>query len=116
MQIKKPLQVSAPQYVTYLMDWCQSCLDNDKLFPSRVDVPFPKHFESVVKQIFKRLFRVYAHIYYSHFHKIVALGEEAHLNTCFKHFFYFISEFKLVDKKELAPLQELIDGLTAVSK
>ena len=48
---------------------------------------------------------------FSHFHKIVALGEEAHLNTCFKHFYYFIAEYKLVDKKELAPLQELINGL-----
>ena len=67
--------VTAPQYVEYLMAWVQSCLDNDKLFPARVDVPFPKHFESVVKQIFKRLFRVYAHMYYSHFQKIVALGE-----------------------------------------
>ncbi len=55
---------------------------------------------------------VYAHIYYSHFHKIVSLGEEAHLNTCFKHFYYFITEFNLVDKKELLPLQELIDNLT----
>ena len=67
--------MTAPQYVEYLMAWVQSCLDNDKLFPARVDVPFPKHFESVVKQIFKRLFRVYAHMYYSHFQKIVALGE-----------------------------------------
>jgi len=42
----------------------------------------------------------------------VSLGEEAHLNTCFKHFYYFITEFSLVDKKELLPLQELIDNLT----
>jgi hypothetical protein len=40
--------------------------------------------------IFKRLFRVYAHIYHSHFQKIVGLGAEAHLNTCFKHFIYFV--------------------------
>lgn len=92
-------------------DRVQSCLDNDKLFPGRAEDPFPKHFESVIKQIFKRLFRIYAHIYYSHFEKVVALGEEAHLNTCFKHFYYFVTEFKLVDKKEMAPLQELIDGL-----
>ena len=112
VKVKKPLKVSAPAYVDYLMTWIQSILDNEKMFPSRVEVPFPKHFQAVVKQIFKRLFRVYAHMYYSHFKKIVALGEEAHLNTCFKHFYYFIAEFKLVDKKELAPLQELIDGLT----
>jgi len=41
----------------------------------------------------------------------VSLGEEAHLNTSFKHFIYFVQEFSLVDKKELAPLQELISQL-----
>ena len=30
-------------------------------------IPFPKNFISVIKVIFKRLFRVYAHIYHSHF-------------------------------------------------
>ncbi|PWA83434.1 Mob1/phocein [Artemisia annua] len=49
-------------------------------------VPFPANFRDVVKTIFKRLFRVYAHIYHTHFQKIVSLKEEAHLNTCFKHF------------------------------
>jgi MOB kinase activator 1 len=125
--VKKPIQVSAPEYVDYLMTWVQSILDDESVFPSRVgmyfyiffnvliillDVPFPKNFREVVKNIFKRLFRVYAHIYYSHFHKIVSLGEEAHLNTCFKHFYYFITEFTLVDKKEMEPLKELIDNLT----
>lgn len=65
-----------------------------------------------MKVIFKRLFRVYAHIYHSHFQKIVSLKEEAHLNTCFKHFIYFTQHFDLIDKKELAPLQELIDSIT----
>ncbi len=31
-----------------------------------VDTPFPKNFKEVVKTIFKRLFRIYAHMYYSH--------------------------------------------------
>jgi MOB kinase activator 1 len=38
----------------------------------------------------------------------MSMGLEYHLNTCFKHFIYFIDEFKLVDDKELAPLAELI--------
>lgn len=54
-----------------------------------VGAPFPTNFRDVVKTIFKRLFRVYAHIYHSHFQKIVSLKEEAHLNTCFKHFVLF---------------------------
>lgn len=52
-------------------------------------MPFPPNFVDVVKVIFKRLFRVYAHIYHSHFKHVCNLGEEAHLNTCFKHFMYF---------------------------
>ena len=58
-----------------------------------VGVPFPKNFVSMIKTIFKRLFRVYAHIYHSHFQMILALGLEYHLNTCFKHFIFFIDEF-----------------------
>ena len=112
VKVKTPIALSAPDYVEALMDWIQALLDNEKIFPSRTDVPFPKHFEAVIRQVFKRLFRVYAHIYYSHFQKIVSLGEEAHLNTCFKHFYYFIVEFDLVDKKEMLPLADLIERLT----
>ena len=53
-------------------------------------VPFPKNFLSIAKTILKRLFRVYAHIYHQHFPEVVQLGEEAHLNTSFKHFIYFV--------------------------
>ncbi len=96
--VKKPMRLSAPEYMDRLMTWVQSVLDDEHVFPSRVDVPFPKQFLQHVRNIFRRLFRVYAPIYYSHFQKIVSLGEEAHLNTCFKHFYYFIAEFDLVPK------------------
>ena len=61
--------------------------------------------------VFQRLFRVYAHIYHVHFAEVIRLQEEAHLNTSFKHFIYFVQEFGLIEKKELAPLAELIDRL-----
>ncbi|KAL0447703.1 UNVERIFIED_CONTAM: MOB kinase activator-like 1A [Sesamum latifolium] len=111
VQIKKPIEVSAPKYVEYLMDWIETQLDDESIFPQRLGAPFPSNFRDVVKTIFKRLFRVYAHIYHSHFQKIVSLKEEAHLNTCFKHFILFTCEFTLIDKKELAPLQELIESI-----
>ena len=76
-------------------------------------VPFPKNFLQIAKTILKRLFRVYAHIYHQHFQHVVDLGEEAHLNTSFKHFIYFVQEFSLVEKRELTPLQELIEKLTS---
>lgn len=32
------------------------------------------------------------------------MGAEAHINTCYKHYYYFISEFNLIDHSELEPL------------
>ncbi|ORX87954.1 mps one binder kinase activator-like 1 protein [Anaeromyces robustus] len=113
VQFKKPVKVSAPEYVDYLMTWVQTQLDDENTFPSKIGVPFPKSFQNTVKTIFKRLFRVYAHVYHAHFPRIVSLGEEAHLNTSFKHFIFFVQEFNLIDKKELAPLAELIATLTS---
>jgi len=66
---------------------CQ--MDNHELFPTEIGSTFPPDFHDSMKKIFKRLFRVYAHIYHSHFRSVVALNVEAHLNTSFKHFIYF---------------------------
>jgi len=111
VKVKKPIKVSAPEYVDLLMSWVESQLNDENIFPLQLGTPFPKTFQQIVKTIFKRLFRVYAHIYHSHFQKIVGLGAEAHLNTCFKHFIYFVYEFNLIEAKELEPLKELIDSL-----
>ena len=110
--VKKPIKCSAPKYIDYLMTWVQDQLDDEQLFPSKIGVPFPKSFLLSAKTILKRLFRVYAHIYHQHFSEVFELGEEAHLNTSFKHFIFFVQEFNLIDKRELAPLQELIEKLT----
>eukprot|EP01092_Planopodium_desertum_P010790 TRINITY_DN48675_c0_g1_i1.p1 TRINITY_DN48675_c0_g1~~TRINITY_DN48675_c0_g1_i1.p1 ORF type:complete len:230 (-),score=9.56 TRINITY_DN48675_c0_g1_i1:96-785(-) len=116
VDVKKAIKVPAPVYVEYLMNWVQKQLDDEKVFPSKIGVPFPKNFVQIVKNIFKRLFRVYAHVYHSHFPKIVDLGEEAHLNTSFKHFIFFVQHFSLIEKRELAPLAELIATLTNSTK
>lgn len=33
--------------------------------------------------------------------------QEAHVNTCYKHFYYFVQEFELISPKELEPLAEM---------
>ena len=114
--IRKPMSVSAPRYVDYLMAWVQQQLDDEAAFPTTLGTPFPANFTQRVQQIFKRLFRVFAHIYYSHFDRITALGVEPHLNTSFKHFMYFVYEFNLIpNRQELEPLQDLIDKLFAAN-
>ena len=75
--------------------------------------PWPKNFEEICSKIFQRLFRVYAHMYLSHFAKLVSIGAEATVNTHFKHFFFFAREFNLLDvKKDCEPLKDLIAKLT----
>ena len=65
--VKKPIKCSAPKYIDYLMTWVQDQLDDENIFPSKIGVKFPPNFQSIVKTILKRLFRVYAHIYHQHF-------------------------------------------------
>ena len=77
------------------------------------NAPFPENFQGVVRKIFTRLFRVYAHIYHSHFQQICALGAEAHLNTLFKHFVLHRG-VQPASREELAPLGELVDGILGV--
>jgi MOB kinase activator 1 len=64
-----------------LQTWIEGLINNETLFPPSTAVPFPKDFRSNVKNIFKRLFRVYAHVYIEHFPQIIELKAEAHLNT-----------------------------------
>jgi MOB kinase activator 1 len=108
VRYKKPTRVAAPIYIDLLLNWVNEQISDPTLFPVDEDSRFPRNFMAKVKDIYKRLFRLYAHIYYSHFDKIRDIGANAHLNTCFKHFIYFILEFNLVDQKGLAPLENFI--------
>ncbi|XP_050437221.1 MOB kinase activator-like 3 isoform X2 [Adelges cooleyi] len=71
---KKPTQLPAPQYVSLLMDWIETQINNEHLFPVSTDVPFPKTFMPLCKKILTRLFRVFVHVYIHHFDRIVSIG------------------------------------------
>ncbi|KAF7998602.1 hypothetical protein HCN44_011010 [Aphidius gifuensis] len=104
---KKPTALPAPQYVSLLLDWIESQINNENIFPVSTNVPFPKTFIPLSRKILTRLFRVFVHVYIHHFDRIVAIGAEAHVNTCYKHFYYFVTEFELINIKELEPLKEM---------
>lgn len=82
--------MSAPEYVDYVLSWIEAQIDDPLIFPVNENEPFPPNFESTyIKDIFKRMFRVFAIIYHRHFEKVQELDATAHLNTCFKHFIFF---------------------------
>ncbi|KAL0637657.1 Mitotic exit network component [Maublancomyces gigas] len=75
-------------------------------------VHFPKNFQTTVRQLVKRLFRVYAHIYCHHYPVIVALGLDPHMNTSFKHYVLFIKEFDLESGKDFyGPLSDMVETI-----
>jgi len=107
--IKKPIEVTAPQYIQHLLDWIDSKFDDPELFP--LEGKFPKNFTSEIKVITKRMFRVYSHIFHAHHQYIKSVGSDAHVNTCFKHFYFFIDEFQLMDPADYEPMKPVIDRL-----
>ena len=69
---------------------------------------FPEDFVPVMRTVFKKLFRVYAHVYHHHLNEFIKRNAEVHLNTSFKYFGLFVREFGLISKKEEAPLRKLL--------
>lgn len=110
VKVKKPVSVPACEYVDLLMTWVESQLNDESIFPVR-SATFPKNFLAVCQTIYKRFLRVYAHVYHHHINAIKELGADSHLNTCFKHFIYFVQEFKLVDETEQQPLKNVIESI-----
>ncbi|VDK77601.1 unnamed protein product [Litomosoides sigmodontis] len=101
---KKPTRLSAPEYIFLLMDWIEIRINNETIFPSNTEIPFPRDFRQTCKKILTRLFRVFVHVYIHHFDRLSQLGAEPHANTLYKHFYYFITEHQMVSSRELDAL------------
>jgi len=107
----KVIDVPANEYIDLLCNWVLEKLDDERTFPEDGQ-NYPKNFENVVKKIWKRLARIYYHIYYHHWEWIVELEAEAHLNSAFKHFYYFAQEFSLLSDADLEPVVEIRKKVT----
>jgi len=95
IRYKKPTALSAQKYIEHLMDWIETQINNESVFPVSTggfralsavvlenysfpdfisDVPFPKNFSAISRKILTRLFRVFVHVYIHHFDRIVSIG------------------------------------------
>ncbi|KAA8904257.1 hypothetical protein TRICI_005567 [Trichomonascus ciferrii] len=113
---KKAVRLPANQYIDYTLSWISQKFDDQTLFPTQQGVPFPAHFMGVTKNIYRQMFRIFAHIYHNHFDKIIHLSLEAHWNSFFAHFISFGKTFDLADPNDLVPLAQLIEAFEAQGK
>lgn len=107
-KIKEPVKMSAPRYFEALLTWVDAQLADESFLPVAPGVPFPATYKKGMRVIYKRLFRVYAHVFHSHFKEMMEDEADAHLNHSFKHFVYFVKEFDLMSTEELEPLKDLV--------
>ncbi len=129
-QYPKPTSVPASTYIKLALREAEVTTDNPAIFPIDENDPFPVVFMPKVREIFKRLFRMFAHLYYGHYAEIKTLAaggtvtgvdpsvtasrrisSDKHLNSCFKHFILFALEFQLLDDATLNPLQSFIHAI-----
>ncbi|ETO25965.1 hypothetical protein RFI_11173 [Reticulomyxa filosa] len=118
VKFKKPVKVSAPKYIDYLMSWVETQINDPLIFPTE---EVCLHSSFLVKKSYtywlinqkgRAISKKLPLNLQDYTEKIIAqLDCEAHLNTCFKHFIYFVKEFKLVDDGELAPLKDTIQAM-----
>lgn len=154
---KKPTALPACEYVDALMNWVQSLLDDEEIFPSRIGASPPRARTSCLTgcfldnsplcvqvcrfrsrsdrparrsfagssgsmatsthRILTRFARLASRVrsYLGQGHPLLladgSLHSAAHLNTNYRHFLLFVTEFSLVDKKELMPLADFNDAI-----
>jgi hypothetical protein len=131
----EPVEIPAYEYLSLVQRYVGSKIDDARIFPtdaagvSFADSPFststdptangddwtgkrsgfPPNFVEICQKIFRQMFRVYAHLYWSHFEDLYNLNLEKSMNSCFSHFVLTATTLELLEAKDLEPMQALLD-------
>jgi hypothetical protein len=70
---------------------------------------FPPRFEVEIKNMYKQMFRCYAHLYWAHWNVFWDTNGHRELNTCFMHFVNVGLIFGLLTARDIEPMGDLID-------
>jgi len=131
-QQRKPMPLPAPTYIKHIQTWVGGKVLDPSLFPmdpftSAPSIPsaaqaaadpnywlgkpsgFPQRFESEIKNMYKQMFRCYAHLYWQHWLAFWDLNCYRELNTCFVHFINVARLYNLLSEKDAEPMQPLVD-------
>ncbi|WPG99380.1 Hypothetical protein R9X50_00219400 [Acrodontium crateriforme] len=129
---RNPINLPAPTYIKHILTWVNGKIQDQTIFPSDsfTSAPplpspaqiagdpnywlgkssgFPQRFETEMKNMYKQMFRCYAHLYWQHWLFFWDTGLHRELNTCFIHFVNVGRLFNLFTDKDIEPMQPLID-------
>lgn len=129
---RNPINLPAPTYIKHIQTWVAGKVQDESVFPTLTfqQAPplvtpeqaakdpnmwmgkasgFPQKFENEVKNMYKQMFRCYAHLYWSHWLDFWHNGIYRELNTCFMHFINVGRIFDLLSERDMEPMQPLIE-------
>lgn len=127
-----PINLPAPTYIKHIQTWVNGKIQDQSIFPTinfstapplqRIaDIQadpnhwlgkssgFPQRFENEIKNVFKQMFRCYAHLYWQHWLTFWELSAHRELNTCFVHFMNVGRIYNLLSEKDIEPMAPLVD-------
>ncbi|KAH8714439.1 Mob1/phocein [Ilyonectria robusta] len=134
----EPVELPAAEYMGLVQRWISGKVDDVAMFPTDpsgisfafhpeysnssqlpqhgngdwlgMSSGFPKQFAGTCQLMFRQIFRVYAHLYWSHFTQpYYHLNLEKQLNSCFSHFILTATTLDMLQPNDLEPMQLLID-------
>lgn len=108
--IKQPINIPASDYIDYLMVWIEANFDDTRLFPDYDDGKYGKTHMELAKSIFKRLFRVLGHMAMDHESDLESQHVKDDVRRLLECFVEFVKKWKLMDKKQLKPVQKLTEN------
>lgn len=129
---RNPINLPANTYIKHIQTWVAGKVQDETLmpttgFPNAPAAPtqqqiandsnhwlgkasgFPQRYENEIKNMYKQMFRCYAHLYWQHWLNFWDLSCHRELNTCFVHFVNVGRMFNLLSEKDTEPMQPLID-------
>ncbi|KXT13244.1 hypothetical protein AC579_1738 [Pseudocercospora musae] len=129
---RNPINLPASTYMKHIQTWVAGKIQDESTFPTQTfqqapPLPTPtqagtdpnhwlgktsgfnNRFEMEIKNMYKQMFRCYAHLYWSHWMDYWHLSAYRDLNTCFMHFINVGRIFGLLPERDTEPMQPLID-------
>ncbi|SMQ46820.1 unnamed protein product [Zymoseptoria tritici ST99CH_1A5] len=129
---RNPINLPAPTYIKHIQTWVNGKIQDESIFPTSNLQPghqfpsaeqtaadpshylgkasgFPPRFEVEIKNMYKQMFRCYAHLYWAHWNVFWDTNGHRELNTCFMHFVNVGLIFGLLTARDIEPMGDLID-------
>lgn len=104
-----PISIPARTYMKFCLLWSQKQLKDPAIIASTPNAHYSANSISTWKMMYRRLLRVYAHLYINHkddFDKIGSLGQV--LQCMIRRFLLYGIESGLASKRELLPVKGIL--------